>query len=551
MGGVGRIGRRRSADGFSVRASSFIAAAFAAALVLGACQPVATVPKPARGGTAIEALVGQPNVLSPLFESNDSTRDVDSLIYQGLTTVDAQQNVVGQLASGWSISADHLTYTFDIRDGIKWADGQPFGLDDVMFTFHVLQDLEYQQPGADFWRLVGIAPAGTSQVVFTLKAPSAGFPLALRIGIIPKHIFAGMAPAQIASSPYSGLHAIGTGPFKVGAINQLAITLDRNPFAVPQPYLDHLVMRTYTDPQSAIRAVLSGAADLVGGLQPQEVAALEGRTDLTVQEQRLFTSSFVTFNSDGDGKPFFSDPKVRLALVQAVDRQQIVSQVLAGRADPDPSPIPTANWAYSASAAALHPFDAVAAAKALDDAGWVSDPTTKLRSRKGTLFKVTLVSADSFPNRQVADAIARQLLDVGVQVVVKPVTATQLVRDYLPGHNYQMALVYIDLGPDPDQYAFWHTGADASSLNFAYQRGWGLIDKDLEDGRMAIDAPSRLAAYIDFQTLMADAAPAIFLYAGRYEYVVSQRVHGVHMNKVIEPTDRFQYVTDWYVNTTG
>jgi peptide/nickel transport system substrate-binding protein len=490
-------------------------------------------------------------VLSPLFESNDSTRDVDSLIYQGLTTVDSQQNVVGQLAAGWSISADRLAYTFDIRDGVKWADGQPFGQDDVMFTFHVLQDLEYQQPGADFWRLVGIAPAGTSQVVFTLKAPSAAFPLALRIGIIPKHIFAGMSPAQIASSPYSGLHAIGTGPFKVGAINQLAITLDRNPFAVPQPYLDHLVMRTYTDPQSAIRAVLSGAADLVGGLQPQEVAALEGRTDLTVQEQRLFTSSFVTFNSDGDGKPFFGDPKVRLALVQAVDRQQIVSQVLAGRADPDPSPIPTANWAYSASAATLHPFDAQAAAKALDDAGWTSDPATKLRSKKGTPFKVTLVSADSFPNRQVADAIARQLLDVGVQVVVKPVPATQLVRDYLPGHKYQMALVYIDVGPDPDQYAFWHTGADASSLNFAYQRGWGLIDKDLEDGRAATDAPSRLAAYIDFQTLMADAAPAIFLYAGRYEYVVSQRVHGVHMNKVIEPTDRFQYVTDWYVNTTG
>jgi len=143
------------------------------------------------------------------------------------------------------------------------------------------------------------------------------------------------------------------------------------------------------------------------------------------------------------------------------------------------------------------------------------------------------------------------MLDVGVQVDVKALPATQLVRDYLPGHRYQMALVYIDVGPDPDQYTFWHSGADVGSLNFAYQRGWGLIDKDLEDGRNAIDAPSRLAAYIDFQMLMADAAPAIFLYAGRYEYVVSQRVHGVHMNKVIEPTDRFQYVTDWYVATTG
>ena len=51
--------------------------------------------------------------------------------------------------------------------------------------------------------------------------------------------------------------------------------------------------------------------------------------------------------------------------------------------------------------------------------------------------------------------------------------------------------------------------------------------------------------------LMADAAPAIFIYAGRYEYAVSQRVHGVHLNVAIEPYDRFEYVTDWYVNTTG
>jgi peptide/nickel transport system substrate-binding protein len=217
----------------------------ATGLVLAGCQPVATVPKPARGGTAVEALVGQATVLNPLFETNETTRDVNSLIYQGLTTIDSHQNVVGQLASGWAISPDHLSYTFDIRNDVKWADGEPFGVDDVLFTFHVLQDLEYQQPGAEDWRQLGISSGGPGQVVFGLRAPDASFPLSLRIGIIPKHIFSGMAPAQIMASPYSGIKAFGTGPFKVGSINQLAITLDRNPNAAPQPYLDHLVLRTY------------------------------------------------------------------------------------------------------------------------------------------------------------------------------------------------------------------------------------------------------------------------------------------------------------------
>src|SRR5207302_1715369 len=200
-------------------------------------------------------------IQTPKASGLGGTSDVNSLIYQGLTSVDAQQNVVGVLATDWSVSIDHLTYTFNMRDGVKWADGQPFGADDVLFTFHILQDIEYQQPGAEIWRQVGVAAGGPGQVVFTLRAPEASFPLTLRVGIIPKHIFAGMAPAQIAASPYSGVRAFGTGPFKVGSINQLAITLDRNPYAATQPYLDHLVLRTYpaTDPQLAIRAVLSGA----------------------------------------------------------------------------------------------------------------------------------------------------------------------------------------------------------------------------------------------------------------------------------------------------
>ena len=433
-------------------------------LALGGCQPVATVPKPARGGTAVEALVGAAGVLNPLFESNDSTRDVNSLIYQGLTGVDDQQSVVGVLASDWSVSPDHRTYTFNIRQGVKWADGQPFGAEDVLFTYHVLQDLEYQQPGAEFWRQVGVAAVGQNQVVFTLRSASASFPLALRIGIIAKHLFGGMAPAQISTSPYSGVRAMGTGPFKVTAINSFAINMDRNPNAVPQPYLDHLVLRTYpaNDPQSAIRAVGQGVADLVGGLQPQEVDALKGRSDISVLESGA-----------------------------------------------------------------------------------------KLRSKNKVPFKVELVAADSFPNRQVADAVARQLLEIGVHVDVKAVPASKLVQDYLLGRRYQMALASFDVGPDPDQYSLWHSGADASTLNFAYARGWGLIDSDLETGRGAVDPQARLAAYIDFQMLMADAAPAIFLYSSRYDYAMSPRVHGVRMNKVVQPAERFQYVTQWYVNTSG
>ena len=524
------------------------------ALVLAACQPIATVPKPAKGGTAIEALVGRPGALNPLFEQDDTTRDVDSVIYQGLTTVDANQQVVGQLASGWAISADHLSYTFNIRTDVKWADGQPFTADDVLFTFHILQDLEYQQPSAEFWRQLGVGAGGPNQVVFKLISPSSSFPLALRAGIIAKHLFEGMAPAQIAASQFSGTRAIGTGPFKVASIDNRAITLDRNPYASPQPYLDHLIMRTYppNNPQAAILAVRSGLADLVGGLEPGELNALANSSAVSVVDARTFTNAFVTMNADGDGKAFFSDVRVRQAMVQAVDRGAVINEVLAGHGEADPTPIPTGDWAFSTIGAAKYPFDPLAASKALEAAGWTLSPGQQVRSNKsGKSFKVELVVTNTYPTQQIAQSVARQLGAVGVAVTVNAVAPSDLIQNHLLTHHYQMALVVFDIGPDPDIYSLWHSGADPGTLNFAYAKGWGLIDKDLEDGRAEVDQSQRLGAYTDFQALIADRAPAIFLYSAHYDYAISQRVRGVHLNRIIEPEDRFQYVTDWYVNTNA
>ncbi len=295
--------------------------------------------------------------------------------------------------------------------------------------------------------------------------------------------------------------------------------------------------------------VVNGAAYLVGGLEPQEVGILLRRSDMTVQDVRTFTNVFVSLNIEGPGKPYFTDPKVRLALTQAIDRQKIINSVIAGRGDPNPGPIPTGDWAYSAAAAAKYPYDRLGAVRALESAGWTLTPGAKVRTKGGVLFKIELVTVGSFPNRQIADAVSAQLLAVGVQVDVKPVTSSALVQTYLLGRNYQMALVAFDVGPDPDQYSLWHSGADKGSLNFAYAHGWGVIDQDVELGRAAVEQSARLAAYIDFQMLIADAAPAIFLYTPHYNYAISQRVHGVRLNSVIEPVDRFQYVTQWYVYT--
>jgi len=515
------------------------------------------------GGQVTEAVAGTPGPLNPLFEEGANEQEIDSLIYQGLTTIDPQQQVVGQLAKGWTVSPDGLTYTVTLRSGVRWADGVPFTADDVIFTFATLQAPDYQQPTLQLWKDVVVEKVNQMQVKFTLKAPDAGFPLALRQGIVAKHVFKGVSIAVMPSSSRSSSQAIGTGPFKVGSVSsdRHVVTLDRNPFANPRPYLDHFVFSSYPTPADAMQAVSSSEADTFGDLQPQGIGSLEKQPALNVMQIRTFDFVAVYFNLTPDLSVLLDPAQVRQALTQAIDRKKIVSDVLGGHADPESGPIPPTDWAYSKQSANKYPYDPATAMKTLQAAGWTMNLQTGVLEKGGRSFQLQLVTADAYPYRQVAESVRDQLRLIGVQVTIDPQPASVLVSKYLIGKQFQLALADFDNGSDPDQSQLWHSGAATDSLNFTTSDRLprqALIDKDLEDGIgqtvngvVKTDVVSRKASYADFQDLMADAAPAIFLFEPHYTYIVSKRVRGVRTNPVIEPVDRFQYVTDWYATNEG
>ena len=499
-----------------------------------------------------EAVVGEASTLNPLFAADDNARDIDSLVYQGLTAVNANQDVVPLLARSMSASPDGLTYVLKLRSGVRWADGTPLTTDDVLFTYQLLQDPTYSQPAAQFWKAVRVELNGVDEVRFILKAPDASFPDALRQPIVPKHVFQPIALGDMAADVHSLAKAFGTGPFMVASIsaNRKLVTLKRNPHASPQPYLDEFVFHSYPTLADAVDAVTRGEADAFGALQPPQLAALSRRTDLTVHEVKTFNFAAALFNLSPDLSVYFNPPAVRQAMVQAIDRQLIVRSVLDGRADAAPGPIPPTDWAFDRAAAAKYPYDPKAAAANLDAAGWVLPPGASVRQRGGKDFSISLVTADAYPYSQVAESMSQQLAKVGIQVTVDAVPASVLVSRYLVGKHFQMALVAFDNGPDPDQFSLWHSSENPDALNFAsvLTPKQALIDKDLEDGRAASDRRTRKQAYSDFQDLMSDAAPAIFLYEPHYGYVTSRRVHGVTTNAVIEPVDRFEYVSGWWVD---
>jgi peptide/nickel transport system substrate-binding protein len=543
------VGSRRRVWGTLVLAALFLLTG----CTINTALPIART-GPVPGGQVVEAITGSPGPLNPLFEQEENARDIDTLIYQGLTTLDKNQKVVGLLAAGWTIGDNGLSYTFNLRSSVRWADGKPFTADDVMFTYGILQSPDYQEPTQQNWKQLKVEELGKLQVKFTLKSQWAGFALAMRHGIIPKHLFQDVRVADMAASQYSGARAIGTGPFKVGSItsDRHQVTLDRNPYARPKPYLDNFVFRSYPLLDDAVDAVSRGEADMAGELALQAASALARRPDLVLVQIRTFIVATVLFNLTPDLAVYFNPPSVRQALNQAIDRKKIVRDVLEGRADPAPGPIPPSDWAFSKPAAEKLSYDQVQAQKGLQAAGWTMNLQTGILSRAGREFSVTLVTTDAYPFRQVAEEVSAQLRLIGVQVKLAPsVPASVLVSKYLIGRQYQMALTVLDGGADPDQSTFWHSGQSPDTINFAVDRlpRQALIDKDLEDGVANTDVTTRRSKYEDFQQLMSDAAPAIFLFEPHYTYVVSKRVRGLHTNPVIDPGDRFEYVSDWYVTT--
>jgi peptide/nickel transport system substrate-binding protein len=522
-------------------------------LLVGGCDlkaPSLTSVPVSTGGSITEALVGTLGALSPPFENGDNERDIDGLIYQGLTTLGPDQRPAGLLARDWAVSDQGRTYTFHLRPGVRWADGQPFTASDVLFTIHLWQDPASRRVGED-WGKVSAEKLDELTVRFQLPSPSASFPLALASGIVPEHILAGISGDRIVADPHSNARALGTGPFRVASISadRKLVTLQRNVYARPAPRLDMVSFRLYPTPADALAAVTRGEVDTTGALQPPQISIFDQRTDLSVSEAATFDCTALLFNFSGKAAPFFDSNSVRIALAQAVDRDAIVRDLLEGHAQAAPGPIPPGSWAYAPAEAGRHPYDPGAAAAALDQAGWVIDRSSGLRAKDGTTFSITLETLDGYPYRQVATAISGQLARIGVKVTVDTVPEVGLIGNKLLRHEYQMALINLDLGPDPDQISLWHSDQGGGGINFSGPSlpHQALIDKDLEDGRASLDRPARAAAYADFQGLLSDAAPGIFLFSPHYLYIALKRVRGVRIDSVIEPAERFEHAAEWYV----
>lgn len=511
-----------------------------------------------------EALIGRLQRLNPLFASlNPVDADISSLIFEGLTTINVYGEPVPALAKSWLISSDGLEYVFTLRDDVLWHDGIRFTAADVAFTMSLLRSPDFPGERAlrDFWRTVETQQLSDTMLRFRLTQPLGSFPDALRIGILPEHVFTGMPVNQLAVHP-ANFSPIGTGPYQLealrgasGIVTQVDLRVSPNfrlrPEAQSAFSIDRVSFRLVDTYDAALAALSAGEVDGLAARSRQERAPLLDRAAAGVVSLHNAiepTLGVVIFNWASESYPVFSEERVRRALLLGADRRKLVERTaLYNQAVPAESPIIAGGWAFDPTL--ITPFDPAQAAFSLNEARIElpetpeGTPTPDPASSPRLAFAL-LVSDDPILV-SVAQQLASQWAALNVLVTVEPLPVAQL-EERLNAGLFQSAMVELtQLGTaDPDVYDFWHEAEYPDGKNFGGAND-RFVSEVLEHARREPNSLNRKTAYISFQNEFLKRAIAIPLYYPIYTYATSPQVTNVQLGYLGVASDRFVGIGQW------
>ncbi len=508
----------------------------------------ATVLIPTYGGVYREGIAGAPRYLNPLLSPfNLVDQDINALIYRGLARFDERGRVVPDLAEGWEISPDARVYTVRLRPGLRWQDGVPITVDDVLFTFETLQDPEF--PGdpyiGAFWQSVIIERVDDLTVRFTLAEPFAPFLDELTTGILPAHVWQGVSPRLMPESQLN-FRPVGSGPFQVTALDAISMTLKPNVYYPgPRPYLEAVNFRFYPDDMAVVEAYRRGEVDALGRILPQTLPEVESLPDLNLFFSPMPGYTIILLNFQNPNVPFFKDRRLRQALLYALDREAIVTEYLRGMGIVAHSPILPDTWAYAADVT-RYEYNPDQARALLEKAGWVDRDGDGVREKNGQVLRFSLYGDDDPVRAAILNAVAEYWRAVGVEAVPQPVTFAGLVGDFLEPRAFEAALVFWRLYGDPDPYPLWHSSQAKNGQNYA---GWDNLRADelMEEARRTPDPNRRIQLYREFQQLFAEEVPGILLYHPMYAFGVRNTVKNVTVGPLHRPGDRYRTLASWYM----
>lgn len=513
-------------------------------------------------------------LFNPIFYVDMYEETILELTHERLVKQNEKLEFEPNLAKSWTINEDHTAVTFELEEGVKWHDGEPFTADDVVFTYETMSDPDYVAAGGlrtlfveplldyeeynagETTDFKGVIAEDDYTVTFHFNEPSITPLYMASVPIIPKHVFEEIPIKDMPGAPASqeAESIIGTGPFKFVHITdrERYIFLRHEDYWQGTPDIERINYRV-VESSVMIGLIEKGEIDFVGrpsGIQAADYGTLEPNENLQMIEQLDFSYQVLGFKlnhrTDEDVKNSaiqpnnwvenkkLADPKVRQAITYALDREGMVNGLLYGKGDVINSPIAPQHWASSEERTKKYPFDPEKAKKLLDEAGFKDVDGDGFREDpEGEPWVLNMkYPAGNQLRERTAPLIKQQLEEVGVKINLKqPKEMSAFLIDmenddeeddtdlYLIGWGLETA--------DPDPTELW-----SSRTPWNYSR-WNNAKSD-ELIKHALTAPKaleqeyRAETYAEWQQLYSEDLPAVLLYIEPALWVYNKRIGGVH-----------------------
>lgn len=472
--------------------SALLAGATAAALLLAGCSAGKSVDV---GGKAADsrvlkvAIAGEPDQLDPQKTSSYFSFEVLENVFDTLVEPDASLQMKPALATSWTTSADKLSWTFTLRNGVTFQDGHPFTSADVVYSYERI----IKNKLANAWKFGNVksvtAPdAHTVTIALTHPTPN----LLSNIGG-----FKGMAIVEKANVTGGkiGTHPVGTGPFSLTKwTSGNSIRLTANPkYWGGAPKVAGIDYRFISSGATAIAALKSGEIDWTDSIPAQQVSTLKGDSSVTVGDAPSNDYWYLALNEKR--KPW-NDVRVRQAIAYAIDRNGIVKVAKYGNAAVNELAIPKQSaWYTSYDTYSTN----VAKAKQLLASAGVH----------GSLSLDMLATSDYPETVSAAQVIADELQPLGIKVKIRtPDFATWLDQQNSGKFDMLMMGWLGNLDPDDFYYSQHHTGGGSNAQGYSNKK----VDALLDAGRTETDTAKRKQDYADAAKIIADEASYIYLY---------------------------------------
>jgi peptide/nickel transport system substrate-binding protein len=500
-----------------------LAATCIAALTPGLGQAQSRV----EGGTLTYAVPQEPTSLVSFLDTKTDNRDVSAKVTEGLLRYDAAFQPQPLLATAWRVSADGLRYTFALRAGVKWHDGQDFTSEDVRYSV-LTQKKQGPRGRITLANLERVDTPDPLTAIFVLSRPAPFLIKALssaELPIVPAHRYADVDP--LASPNISA--PVGTGPFVFEQwVRGSHLVLRKNPnyWRKGHPHLDRVIVKFVRDRAAIATTVETGEADAALGVGLADLKRLGGNRQLKIDasyDAFLNNASFLEFNVD---HPILAKPAVRHAIARAIDRDFIRDTVYYRRVERVDSPVPRVLADYYDESTFAYGFDIAAANRLLDEAG-------QPRQANGQRFALRLSFIPGADFKRTSDYLRAALSRVGIRVEVVDGDLPTFLKRVYGTRDFDLNLNGLGRLFDPTvgvQRIYWGDGVRnpliwVNASHYDNPR----VDELFRQASVEVDPAKRATQFKTIQQIVGRDLPVLPLVTVPSALQVhSVRVHGLY-----------------------